>query len=233
MLSKARSFCIAGALIAGALGGASPASANWTTNGSATGTAFTASSGTAKLTVTPVGAAAQGITCTTSSATGKLFGPSLASGNGIASVTPAFGGTCLVVGQTAAVKCGTSNLNGTSYNPVSNLTSGTTTGISCVIAKTSGACGNATTFTGGGITVTGSVTASYGNTTQQMTINQAGQSLAASWNSTGCLQGTGTGTASGQLLNATGSTPGGPCGGGTTGEMVYSVTSAFKPQITN
>jgi hypothetical protein len=215
--------CIAAALIVSALAGASSASANWTTNGSASGAAFSGSSGASKLAVTPVGGAVQGITCTSSTNTGLLLGPSLASGSTLAAVTLLFGGTCQVAGQTAAVKCTDLGgmLAGTAYNPATSVTTGTLTGVSCVVVKTSGACGNATTFTGGGITVTGSVSGTYGNTTQQLTVNTAGQNLAASWTSTGCLQGTGTGTATGQFTNASGTA------------AVYSVTSAFKPQVTN
>jgi hypothetical protein len=223
MSRRLMKVCIVGALLVSAFVGASSASANWTTNGDATGVAFSGSAGASKLGVTATGSTVgvQGITCTSSSNTGSLFGPSLASGSGIASVLPIFGGTCQVVGQTAAVKCGNATLNGLTYSAVTNVSAGNLTGISCVVAKTSGACGNATTFTGGGITVTGTVNGSYGNTSQQLTIDLAAQNLKASWNSTGCLQGTGTGSATGAFSNASGTA------------LTYSVTSAFKPQATS
>jgi hypothetical protein len=223
MSRRLMKVCIVGALLVSAFVGASSASASWTTNGSPSGTAFTGTGGASKLAVTPVGGAVQGITCTNSSNSGKLLGTVLPDGLGIAKeIAPVFNGTCQVAGQTAAVKCATtSTLSATAYNPATSVTTGTLSGVSCVIVKTSGACGNATTFTGGGITVTGSVSGTYGNTTQQLTVNTAGQSLGVSWSSTGCLQGTGTGTASGSFTNASGTA------------LVYSTTSAFKPQVTN
>jgi hypothetical protein len=219
MSRRLMKVCIAGALMLSALVGASSASAAWTTNGAGN---FTGSAGASKLAVTPVGGAVQGITCTSSTNSGTLSA-SQASGTGIAtSVLPIFGGTCQVAGQTAAVKCAnTSSLNATSYAPATNVVSGQLVGISCVVAKTSGACGNATTFTGGGITVTGSVQGTYGNTSQQLTVSTTGQALGVSWSSTGCLQGTGTGTASGLFTNASGTA------------LTYSTTSAFKPQVTS
>jgi hypothetical protein len=221
MSRRLMKVCIAGALMLSALVGASSASAAWTTNGSAAGSTFTGSAGASKLAVTPVGGAVQGITCTSSTNDGQLFGPS-STGTTIASATPIFGGTCQVAGQTAAVKCSSgAMLAATAYAPATSVSSGTLSAISCVVAKTSGACGNPTTFTGGGITVTGSVQGTYGNTTQQLTINTGGQALGVSWSSTGCLQGTGTGTASSQFTNASGTA------------LVYSTTSAFKPQVTN
>jgi hypothetical protein len=214
---------IAGLLAAGLLN-ASSATANWTTNGGGFAS-FTADA--SKLAVTPVGGAVQGISCPRATLQVFLLGGSFSSGNAIATQgSPAFqqalGVDCRVVGQIAAVSCGTNAaFNATSYNPVGGVTMGSLTGVSCVIVKTSGACGNATTFTGGGITVTGSVTGTYGNTTQQLTVNTAGQSLSVSWSSTGCLQGTGTGTATGQLTNSSGTA------------LVYSATGFFRMNITN
>jgi hypothetical protein len=221
MSRRLMKVCIAGALLIAALSGASSASATWDTNGSAGGTAFSGSAGSSKLAVSPVGGAVQGITCTQSTNTGSLFGPSLGSGNGIATVVPVFGGTCAVVGQTAAVKCSSASLNAVAYASGTGTTTGSLTGVSCIVAKTSGACGNATTFTGGGITVTGSVNGSYVNSSGQLTISTSGQSLPTSWSSTGCLQGTGTGTATGQFTNGSGTA------------LVYSVTGSFKPNVTN
>jgi hypothetical protein len=219
-----RKFCLtAVAVVAASFAMTSAASANWTTNGSAGGSTSTShTTRTSVFSISAFGAIIfQRITCTTSHIHIVVFGPSLASGFGLASLVPSFSGTCQVVGQTAAVKCGNASFNGQSYTPAANVTSGSLTGISCVIAKTSGACGNATTFTGGGITVTGSVNGSYGNTSQQLTVDTAGQTLKASWNSAGCLQGTGTGSATAAVANSTGTA------------LSYDVTSTFKPQITN
>ncbi|MCW2983315.1 MAG: hypothetical protein JWR63_885, partial [Conexibacter sp.] len=183
--------CVAGALVASALVGASSASANWTTNGSAAGTTVTfTTSQSSTLTVTATGAAGtQGITCAGGiNSHADFFGPSLASGNAIATITALnFIGPCNVVGQTAAVKCTNTAssmpvLNAVSYASGTSTTTGTITGVHCIIVRP-GVCGNATTFnstgsaTGEGITVSGSVGGTYGNTTQQLTILAAGQSL--------------------------------------------------------
>jgi hypothetical protein len=191
--------------------------ATWTTNGSVLGTPFTATSGAAKLTVSAPGFAAQGITCTTKGVEGTVT-KDLASWM---HMTIKLGGICLVVGQTAAVKCSTTAVfTAASYNPATNVTSGAATGISCVVAKTNGACGNATTFTGGGITVTGSVPITYGNTSQQLVSNPSGQALSVSWSGPACLTGTGTGTATGQFTNASGTA------------SVDTMNSVYRPQIT-
>jgi hypothetical protein len=210
--------CIAGALIVSALVGASSASANWTTNGSASGTAFSGTAGASLLNVATTGAALQGIRCNTSNNSGKLLGPSLASGNGIAGAITLDFASCTVVGQNAAVKCDTTAtaLNALAYSPVTELSSGQVTGIKCGITKA--ACGNSTSVTGG-ITVTGSVNGTYGNTTQQLSINTTGQSLSVAWTAAGCLSGTSPG--SGTFTNSSGTA------------LAYSTTSAFKPQATN
>jgi hypothetical protein len=236
MHCKTMKMLATGALVAAALGGASSTSANWTTNGSFGGTLSSFTAGPSRLAVQPVGGAAQGISCPSGSLQMNLQGPSLATGNGIATgLTLGFKRQlgfptveCTVVGQSAAVKCASSGaLNAVSYAPVGGVTSGSITGISCVIAKLSGACGNATTFnatgsaTGAGITLTGSVTGTYGNTTQQITVSTTGQALATSWTSTGCLQGTGTGTAVASLTNSSGTA------------LVYGWDFNLRPNITN
>ncbi|MCU1675428.1 MAG: hypothetical protein JWM93_186 [Frankiales bacterium] len=223
--------CIAVGLVSFMLTSAATGHANWTTNGSAMGTAWTASAGASKLAVTASGASGiQGITCTQASAVGDLVGPTLSSGAGISVIIPIFGGTCQAVGQTSAVKCsnpGPHLFNAQTYSAGTSTTTGSLTGIHCTVAKTSGACGNATTFnatgsaTGAGIQITGSAAGFYGNTTQQFSVDTVGQALNVSWSSMGCLQGTGTGSAQGNFQNASGTA------------LIYSMTSAFKPQITN
>jgi hypothetical protein len=219
-------ICIAGALLASAIAEASSASAaEWHTNGSASGTTFDLTSGASKLNVTPPGGPVQGITCTASGHDIHLLGPTLvagAEGTFIGKGTPTFTGTCQIAGQTAAVKCTPTDedvYDGT-YLPAGGITTGTVTGIHCIVVKTNGACGNATTFTGGGITVTGSVEDTFTNSNGQLTISAANQTLAVRWSSTGCLQGTGTGTASSQLTNASGT------------DLIYSPTPSPAPRIT-
>jgi hypothetical protein len=209
---------IAAALAVAALTGAASASAaEWLTNGTSTGTTFTATAGASQLRVDgSIGV--QGLTCTQGHLDGLLTGPTLTGATpAVAHVTPSFGGTCQVVGQTSVVKCSRAPLNAQSY--ATPTTTYSVTLIHCVMVKTNGACGNATTFTGGGITIAGSVAGTYGNTSQQWTVNTAGQNLAVSWSSTGCLQGTGTGTARGTFSNASGTS------------LVYFSTGTFRPRI--
>jgi hypothetical protein len=205
---------IAGALIVGALAGASTASANWTTNGSAGGTAFSDTAGAALLTVTATGAAAQGLSCTSASQLVTLTGPIVNFTLWDFDVWSFFG--CRLVGQNAAVKCsGSSMFNGVTY--AAPTTTGNLTGISCVVTKA--ACGNSTSVTGG-ITVTGTVNGSYNNTTAKLTISNVGQQLNVSWPSAGCLSGSSAG-ATGSLTDSAGAS------------LVYSVTSSFVPNVTN
>jgi hypothetical protein len=167
----------------------------------------------------------QGFTCGTQSLDGKLFGITLFTGNGIASGTPQYS-TCGVLGLIRIVKCGTSAFNATSYTPATSTTAGSMS-LHCTIVETDGSCGDATTFnstgsvTGAGITVAGTVPFAYGNTSQQLILNPVGETLSASWSSMGCLSGTGTGGTPVTLFN------------GTTSTMTYTMTSTFRPQITN
>jgi hypothetical protein len=93
---------------------------------------------------------------------------------------------------------------------LTGITVGNVSSIHCQIVKLSGACGNATTFnatgsaTGEGITVSGSLVVSYTNGNGQLTVSTTGQNLSVRWSSPGCLQGTGTGSASGQFSGAGG-----------------------------
>jgi hypothetical protein len=225
-----RSFskiCIIGALLASAIAGASSASAaEWHTNGSPTGTTFDLTAGASRLNVTPVGGAVQGITCSQSTLHIHLFGPTIVQTGGstlLGKGTPTFNSICQVAGQTSAIKCTatSANVTGVTYTPAGGgITTGNVTGIHCVIVKTSGACGNATTFTGGGITVTGSVQGTFTNSNGQLTVSTANQTLGVSWSSTGCLQGTGTGTASSLFTNASGT------------DLIYSPTPSPAPRLT-
>ncbi|MCW2983318.1 MAG: hypothetical protein JWR63_888 [Conexibacter sp.] len=217
MSRRLMKLCIAAALVAAALAGASSASANWTTNGSATGTPFSlAAAGGIQFKYNTTGAASLVYSCSSSSMAGVLNGPSLSSGTGIAQLTPSYAG-CSAAGRFYATKCSLASLNAVAYNPATSLTSSVLANITCNVTW-GGSCGNSTTVTGG-ITITGSVTTTYGNTTQQLTINTAGQALSATWTSSACYGG--SQPASVQLTNSTGTAP------------IYTVSSAFKPQITN
>ncbi|MCW2986503.1 MAG: hypothetical protein JWR63_4073 [Conexibacter sp.] len=218
-----------------------PSMGSWTTNGNSSGglasnVRFISRFAHAPLFVVyPVGGPGQQATvCNYSEITGHLNGPSLGSGVGLMSgLTPSFTSSCTSVGQSSAVKCASSgSFNGATYAPSTNITSGSYTGFSCVIVKLNGACGNATTFnptgstTGSGITITGSMPATYGNTSQLLIFPSSGQALNASWSSSGCLQGTGTGSAS-AIFRAS-------LGGPLLDDMGYYVQSGYiQPQITN
>jgi hypothetical protein len=215
-------LCLVGMLATSALAGATPASAGWTTNGSSTGlgTDFSGTAASSVFTVVTTGAGAQGIRCNTLSAAGHWHGSGviLPDGTRVATTTSFGFSACTEVGQNAAVRCDVTNMNqnAVSFSPATSVTLGTLTGVSCSVTKS--ACGNSTSVTGG-ITVTGSVNDTYGNTSQQLSINTTGQSLSVSWTAAGCLSGTSPG--SGTFTNSSGTA------------LSASVTSAFKPQITN
>jgi hypothetical protein len=233
MSRRLMKVCVAGALLISALVGASSASAEWTTNGTAGGLTLHATAGGSLLNVSPVGGAVQGISCPLSSIDVHLY-PTQTSGNTIGHVTPTFtrnatlGTECQAAGQNAAVQCTPTkaSFNAVSYYPLTGITVGNVSSIHCQVVKLSGACGNATTFnatgsaSGAGITVSGSVPGTYTNGNGQLTVTSTGQGLAALWSSPGCLQGTGTGTAVGQFSGAGGA------------ELVYTTTGT-RGTITN
>jgi hypothetical protein len=90
MSGRLMKVCVAGGLLISALVGASSASAVWTTNGNSTGLTLHATAGGAQLLISPIGGAAQGLSCPLASLDVHLYGPSLASGNTIDHVTPTF-----------------------------------------------------------------------------------------------------------------------------------------------
>jgi hypothetical protein len=212
--------CIAALLtLAAALAGSAPATANWTTNGTATGSAFSASTPSTRWQFHAAGGSSD-IECAPSSLAGQLFGPSLASGSGIASVLPTYSSCSAGSIFLHAMKCSTESLNGIAYT-AGTATTTAALGVRCIIVKTNGACGNATTFTGGGITLTGQVPVTYGNTSQSLTVSPIGQTLAATWSVNACLGFWTPGPATVTLTNASGTA------------LVYGLTSTFRPQITN
>jgi hypothetical protein len=201
------------AALTSALAIASPASASWTTNGSPTGTPTTFSGGGTLLTIVTTGASIQGISSTgTHTFTGTTLNDATVYDTDTTIITAP-----KIVGQNAAAACDAGAMvNATAYSPATNVTTGVWSGISCRFTKA--ACGNSTTVTGG-ITVTGSVLATYGNTSQQLTYLTSGQSLTATWSGAGCLSGTSPATV--KWTNATGTA------------LVSGVTSSFKPQVSN
>jgi hypothetical protein len=209
--------CVTATLSVGALATATSASANWTTNGDATGTAFSDTAGPSLMTVVTTGTAPQGVAVKKRSRWRRLLRGAATGIKIIAGIITVLE-EAKVIGQTAAAQCDTTNeaFNGLAYSPAADLTSGQNSGITCVVTKA--ACGNSTTITGG-ITITGSVNETYGNTSQQFAMPTTGQNLVASWPGAGCLAGTSPGSVT--WTNSSGTA------------LTSAVTSAFKPQITN
>jgi hypothetical protein len=209
--SHAVTFCVAAVLLASALVAPQSARSNWTTNGTATGTPFTSSAGISLFRLYNATGTVAGWACANTTLSGILKG-SGASGIGLATVTPGFG-TCLVAGTPIPMQCGAASLNGLTYAAPTTFAS--ISGITCVVWPT--ACGNATTLTGG-ITITGSMSATYGNTSQQLTVPVAGEALGATWPPS-CMGS--PASVSAQFFSPSGVAP------------VYGMTSTFRPQITN
>jgi hypothetical protein len=190
-----------------------PASANWTTNGDATGMAWTTSTQIVGMSFIPASGASVSGVCT-SSLPGRLFGPSLATGIGIANATLTFT-SCSVGGSAAAYSCDPGRLDGLAYTAPNVQT----TLVNVVCRVTKAGCGNSTTVTGG-ITISGSAPLTFRNAT---TPNFAapnlgsGQTFTTTWTA-GCLTGTAPGTFEFHIPS---------------GAANYNVTSSFKPQITN
>jgi hypothetical protein len=218
------STCIVVVLATVALAATATASANWTTNGNSTGSTFFSSTFTAtadapRWAIDPPDVFFITMGCNQAVLDGRLQGPSLTTGLGMASIALTFP---VCAGGLTAMRCATtSTLNAVAYVPLTNVVSGQVAGISCLIVLRNGACGNPTTFTGGGITLTGQVPATYGNTTQQLTIPVTPQGITATWSGPGCMLGTGPGTSNVTLTNSSGTA------------LTFGVTSGFKPQITN
>jgi hypothetical protein len=206
-------LCVAGAVMWISAQAAPPAAgAIWTTNGSASGTAFTASAGTTRFAMRNSSGVTLGLTCTSSALAGSLLGTS--ADQLLGTVTPSFSG-CQLVGQSVKTACDAVDLLGFSFAaPSASLVSG----IACRAVKLSGACGNATTVAGG-INIVGTLGPSYNNTSQQLTYGNTAQSILATATGVGCVGGA---LATGDNTTLT-------SGSGTS--LVYSTTSAYKPQM--
>jgi hypothetical protein len=206
------------AVLVGVLALVSPASANWTTNGDATGRLFTsAAAGGAKFDIVTSGFGVPGIVCLGADLPGRLFGGG-AAGFDLAMTEPGFAG-CGMGGQTAVARCGASGWNGVSYDSSTQLAAGWIGLTACNFIKPNGGCGNSTTITGG-LVISGTVDTAYANVTDRFeTSVYPGQNLVASWTGPGCMQGTSPALA--KLTNTSGTA------------LVYPVTGTFVPQITN
>jgi hypothetical protein len=173
------------------LSAVSAGAAEWHTNGDK---AFTSTdAGASRLVIHPVGGGSPVLVqCQTSSGNGTLRGPTSTATvfNNVASVTPAFGGTCTVSGTPGfAVSCGTASLNAISYSGGTTLatagggiTTGSITNIDCRLSAGATSCS----------TITGSVHGHYINPnpiasgTGTLTVTGTGQSLTVAKIGAGC-----------------------------------------------
>jgi hypothetical protein len=203
-----------------ALMSASSASATvWNSNGSAGGTGFTATAPASKLVLTGIAA---GMNCTTTSATGVLYGPSGTVGvNKVADLTPAFN-ACRAGGFTMNVSCRTNALawwvTGYTAPVVSGSLNASMTPLCTMTVPSISGCTINVSPTNG--VNSGVVNVSYDDTTARMTIAASGQALTATWSSCGTLFGSASGSARGTYTDSTGAS------------LVYSITSTFRPNVT-
>jgi hypothetical protein len=196
-------------LAACALASASPASANWTTNGPGT---FTTSAAAVRWSFMNTSGTTSSFACSSSiGGPGALNGPSLA--NGLIGTFSPGSFSCPVAGINETIVCTQAPISATIY--FAPTTSGALS-ISCHFAG--GACGNATTFAGAR-TLVGTVPFTYGNTSQQLTVSSTGQNVSAPGPATTCnfIHFPATVT----ITNSSGT------------NLSYGVTSTFKPNVTN
>jgi hypothetical protein len=223
MSRKLLKVLILAAMLSSALlsAASSAPAAVWNSNGSAGGTGFTATAPAMKLTMTGVSA---GINCTTTSFTGRLYGPSGTVGtNRVADMVPTFSG-CRAGGFTASASaacCGWQWWVNT-YNSAVRAVSGAidaavATIVSWFVPSISGCVIDVRPTNGTGSAV---VTLTYNDGTGTWTIDVTGQAVTVTWSSCGTLFGTAAGSASGTLSNASG------------GALAIRTTSAFVPNVT-
>lgn len=169
----------------------SASAAEWHTNGHKEFTSTNA--GASRLAIHHSGTATL-VECATSSGTGTLRGPTVAGSPapGIATVTPIFGGPCLVSGGGGySVVCSPAELNANSYaggglfgSAGTGVTTGTISNIDCRLSIGATACS----------TITGQVNAHYTNPHVlgsasgfgKLTVTNAGQSLHVTKIGAGC-----------------------------------------------
>ncbi|HMJ35029.1 MAG TPA: hypothetical protein VK501_14045 [Baekduia sp.] len=218
MSSRFMKVLLIGATVASALVSASTASAtNWTSNGSASpGTVFSATAPSTRFEFHVTSPSHLiGLSCTNTTATGRLIGPTgpvnTGNWNDVATMRPTFSG-CFFAGQTMVVVCSEGHLDAVSQ--AGNVVTGNIRGISCTM-----------TALGCVINLTANLTGNtYNNTSSVLTVNGS-SGITATWtNSAACrtLMGTTAGGSASATLGTTTSPPG-PLG--------FTVTSSFKPNI--
>lgn len=196
-----------------------PASATtWSSNGSASGTAFTATAPASKFTISGVSA---GISCTTTTATGKLYGPTGALTTPVGNLTLGFT-SCRSGGFTYIASCTTDGiaLNAVSYAAptLTGTFSGAAMPICRILLPWISGCVVTIEPTNGIGSVFANVT--YNNTTGTLAVSRTGQQLTATWSACSTWFGSASGSSPVTLTDSSGA------------DLVYSVTSAFVPNIT-
>lgn len=196
-----------------------PASATtWSSNGSASGTAFTATAPASKFTISGVSA---GFGCTSTRATGKLYGPTGALTSPVANLTLAFTG-CIMGGFTWTASCTADGLalNAASYAAptlTGNLSAASARICTFTLPSLPG-CTLVFSPTNGIAQAVAHTT--YNNTAGTLTVSSTGQALTASWSGCSTWFGSSSGSAAATLTDNTGA------------NLVLRATSAFVPNIT-
>jgi hypothetical protein len=196
-----------------------PPPTTWHSNGTASGTSFTTTAPASRLTVT---GASSTIDCTTTTAAGVLYGPSGTVGvNRIGDLTPTFS-SCRANLFIATASCSSNALgwwfgNYIAPNAPGSFTGSTSPICTFTVPAVSGCRVNIVPTGGVGGRV---LTETYNNATTTITIATSGQSLTAQWSSCGTLFGSASGSAAVTLTDSAGAA------------LVYTVTSAFRPNMT-
>jgi hypothetical protein len=199
-------------------GSAATASAvTWNSNGTASGTPFTATAPTARFVLSGISA---GVTCTRPSATGLLYGPTGTVGtNQVADLSLSFTG-CVTGGLSAAVRCAANDVGlwVTSYSsPIARGTLNAAASSVCTVLVPSVLnCTLLVNPTNGAGTPILSTT--YTNAAGTLVFSTTGQALTGSWSNCGTLFGSSSGSAAITF------------GAGTTN--TYTITSPFVPNVT-
>jgi hypothetical protein len=174
----------------------------WNSTGSAAGTAFTASGPASKLAMAGVAA---GVTCTASSASGLVYGPTGVAGlNKTSDVSTTFS-ACRAGGFTATVSCAANALAWwvASYDAPTVpgfVTAGANPICTVTVPSISGCILRVIPTGGSGSRV---LTADYDNS-GTLTIAATGQAITSQWSSCGTLFGTASGSATAALTNLSG-----------------------------
>jgi hypothetical protein len=225
MARRLVTMLVLAAALAGWAASATPSASavTWTSNGSAGGTAFTATSPAAKFTVNSSPAVA--ISCSNSSMTGVEYGPGP---NALTvkwqDMTPAFS-SCTAAGLAASITCGASAWAAFA----ASVTSGGVTSVSLkAAAGASFFCsvtipslpGCTITFGASGGAGAAFAAASYDNALKALAVLATSQTIFASWTSGCTMFSPRPGSASASLTTWAGAS------------LLFTLTSAFKSFLT-